>query len=640
LSAFLHFGYDHFPAEHYLLILWDHGSGSLGGCCHDFHNGKDSLSTAELVRALDNSPCVDTKLELLGFDACLMSAMETACAVEPYAVGMVASENNEPSEGWNYAFLKGLEKDTSPADTGRRIAELYQDVMIRNYPASEYPMACVDLGRLHDLVRSLDQYFDDVTVTANNFGELKRARAKMLTYGNESSKWGKLDLVDIRSLMQSMMELKQGDSEKAKSTLDALDRCITCIEPGKKACGLSVYFPHMNLRDLPAFMKDYQSFNQAASYKRFISDFGQYASSRSGAWASLSTEMEPAKAAQSLYVVTLNEEQLEEFCEAELVVFQAAEDVDGFHQVAAQEAEIDWDAGKLRGEYVHVNLFVTDAEGIPLHGVPITYALRDDGMVEFDVELVDSQNKHTSARLVCRQGEKLNENAVEWIVDHVCLYDSAIDGYSPRLCGNLADYVSIVYQVENRRETRDETGMLLPFEEWELVSAPEYEWKLDGEWRLAFVNDYLEASSLKAAFAIMDIYNCFYLSTLSAGSEPGLVIVNYTNYSIDDCPVRINDASFNPDTKWFSASVVNHTDSEVILVAQNITVNGQPIGTPVEVHGLGDHSGLMPEEAAGLNLSIQTEEALSGQTLSFEIVLFTPNAEQLSTVTVEVQLPA
>ena len=46
--------------------------------------------------------------EWIGFDACLMSSVETAFMCAPYAEYMIASQEVEPGSGWNYAFLSGI----------------------------------------------------------------------------------------------------------------------------------------------------------------------------------------------------------------------------------------------------------------------------------------------------------------------------------------------------------------------------------------------------------------------------------------------------------------------------------------------------------------------------------------------------
>ena len=74
---FLNYAYSNFPAEHYSLICWDHGGGSLFGFGSDELYSGDGLSLQEMEYALKSSPFASKKLDFLGFDACLMATMET-----------------------------------------------------------------------------------------------------------------------------------------------------------------------------------------------------------------------------------------------------------------------------------------------------------------------------------------------------------------------------------------------------------------------------------------------------------------------------------------------------------------------------------------------------------------------------------
>ena len=112
LGALLDYGYAHYPARRYALLLWDHGAGPLLGVCFDERyadeGGMDGLTLAEIGRALADSPFAGEKLEWIGFDACLMASLETARMASPYARYMIASQETEPATGWDYAFLTGL----------------------------------------------------------------------------------------------------------------------------------------------------------------------------------------------------------------------------------------------------------------------------------------------------------------------------------------------------------------------------------------------------------------------------------------------------------------------------------------------------------------------------------------------------
>ena len=85
-----------------MLLLWDHGGGSVGGVCFDEVYYNDSLDLNELGEGLSMA---EEPFELIGFDACLMATLETAETASPYAKYMVASEEIVPGRGWSYDAL-------------------------------------------------------------------------------------------------------------------------------------------------------------------------------------------------------------------------------------------------------------------------------------------------------------------------------------------------------------------------------------------------------------------------------------------------------------------------------------------------------------------------------------------------------
>ena len=128
LSSFLNYGFDFFPADSYSLILWDHGGGPVLGYGVD-ENFRDLLTLDELSEALEDSVGAHmTKLEWIGFDACLMSSLEVASVLAPYANYMIASQETEPGWGWNYDFLSELSDEVIPGDVmGEYIVDSYMD---------------------------------------------------------------------------------------------------------------------------------------------------------------------------------------------------------------------------------------------------------------------------------------------------------------------------------------------------------------------------------------------------------------------------------------------------------------------------------------------------------------------------------
>ena len=106
LSEFLTWGIGNYPSEHMGLILWDHGGGSITGVCFDELNQRDSLNLRELDTALNQAYGIMwDKFDFIGFDACLMCTLETANVLATYSYYMVASQESEPGNGWDYSSI-------------------------------------------------------------------------------------------------------------------------------------------------------------------------------------------------------------------------------------------------------------------------------------------------------------------------------------------------------------------------------------------------------------------------------------------------------------------------------------------------------------------------------------------------------
>ncbi len=101
-----------FPARYTGLIMWDHGNG-WSGMAHDNTapssvDGHDLLELPELSSALENALSATDgrdKLDLIGFDMCLMAQIEVAEAVANHAEVMLASQAVEDVDGWPYNLV-------------------------------------------------------------------------------------------------------------------------------------------------------------------------------------------------------------------------------------------------------------------------------------------------------------------------------------------------------------------------------------------------------------------------------------------------------------------------------------------------------------------------------------------------------
>jgi hypothetical protein len=132
LSDFIQWGIKNYPARHVMLVISDHGD-AWRGAINDDGSGK-SMSLPQIEKALSTArQATGKKLDVLGFDACLMANAEVADQLKNEAAFMVASEETEGESGWPYnrilspdllqSFQKAAHsrRDMSPQSFAHRI---------------------------------------------------------------------------------------------------------------------------------------------------------------------------------------------------------------------------------------------------------------------------------------------------------------------------------------------------------------------------------------------------------------------------------------------------------------------------------------------------------------------------------------
>ena len=105
----------------------------------------DGLTLEEMARALHETMFAKERLLFVGFDACMMASAEVAGAMAPYAEVMAASQEIEPSGGWDYSFLG----DLSGSRDGARAGEVIADAFARSMEEEilDVAISCLDLTR-------------------------------------------------------------------------------------------------------------------------------------------------------------------------------------------------------------------------------------------------------------------------------------------------------------------------------------------------------------------------------------------------------------------------------------------------------------------------------------------------------------
>jgi hypothetical protein len=125
LQKFMQWGLTAYPADHYALIIWDHGGG-VDGIAWDNSNNNNHLTLEELSLTFEKVFLSSTKsiiFDIIGLDACLMATIEVTNQIKDYAKYIIASEEVEPSDGWPYdRILSKL--SINPSMDGQQLATI------------------------------------------------------------------------------------------------------------------------------------------------------------------------------------------------------------------------------------------------------------------------------------------------------------------------------------------------------------------------------------------------------------------------------------------------------------------------------------------------------------------------------------
>ena len=247
LADFLSWGVANYPSERMGLILWDHGSGSSNGVCFDEQYDYDSLTLGELDHALNQVyDQMTDRFEFIGFDACLMSTLETANVLTPYARYMYASQEMEPGSGWDYTSLLNnlaANPDQDGAQLGEKVCREYYDHCADYGFGSQRSatFSIIDLSKIDDVLISMNEAFR-VVYEQGDLGDVTRAVLEADSFGGNSVSEGYSNMLDLGNILDQL----SGYGQEVRDASQTLQSCVLYTMNGrlhKNASGLSVYYP-------------------------------------------------------------------------------------------------------------------------------------------------------------------------------------------------------------------------------------------------------------------------------------------------------------------------------------------------------------------------------------------------------------
>jgi hypothetical protein len=304
-----------YPAEHYMTVIWNHGSGwddedlyragrSLKRnivrrgstiSATDFSSAV-SLSTARAItrgglkRALfstsiekalttraiafddgardflDNiemkqvfssvAEKLGRKIDIIGMDACLMNMIEVHYQMKDTALFCVGSEQVEPGDGWPYdTVLAALA--AKPAMPPGDLSAIIVDRYLKSYNASDgVTQSACDVGRAEVTAAAVDRLARVLTEGLSGAAAgmaVVEARSRVQSYYTTDY----VDLADLCLLLMQHPDMKELQAA-SQAVIDALVKKGMVVKSGYKGAevkhshGLSIYFPTKKVSPLYA----------------------------------------------------------------------------------------------------------------------------------------------------------------------------------------------------------------------------------------------------------------------------------------------------------------------------------------------------------------------------------------------------
>ncbi len=450
LTDFLRWGLAAYPSSRTGLVFWDHGSGSINGVCFDELSDFDSLSLRDIDNALSSvQGALQDGFDFIGFDACLMSTLETASILTPYAKYMFASQEVEPGSGWDYSVFGDCLAENPSADAvtlGKVICDGFYQNCVANDQGESATLAITDLSKIASLRSAFElyaQHLYEATDDEANFAPIVRAINFADNFGGNNRSEGYTNMVDLGGLIDAGATW----SSNAQAARDALNAAIIYQALGSdhaQVSGLSVYYPlevqgSMELkifRDVCASThylalvdKIAYGFANGGSWSGYDEntqwDWDTMVPENDGQSTAITFDEEPAFDEDGIYYFVLSEQGLNNTVSVEAMVYMISDDEQDLISLGyTSDVLADWDTGLVEdhfdgywfslpdGQNLSVYL-VDECDGYDLFTSPVRINGRDTNL-RFawyydtdEIEVVDIWDGVDDNGIAARPGESL-----------------------------------------------------------------------------------------------------------------------------------------------------------------------------------------------------------------------------------------
>lgn len=231
LNDFINWGKANFPADHYALVVWDHGDGWMRAATkkvpsravsYDDETGS-AIQTWQLSQAIGNN-----HLDILSYDACLMQMLEIADEVQTQVDYIATSEELTPADGYPYnTVFAGFA--SNPDQDVRTLTEGFVTGMMNDseYEGLQLTQSVVDSSKIPALATAVstlaDQLIANQSAVASTVQQIRKSGEHFdpTTPGEYY-----YDLYDVASRLQSSGSVPVSVSNAASAVMTAVKNAV------------------------------------------------------------------------------------------------------------------------------------------------------------------------------------------------------------------------------------------------------------------------------------------------------------------------------------------------------------------------------------------------------------------------------
>ncbi|MBR1815879.1 MAG: hypothetical protein IJ763_04180 [Lachnospiraceae bacterium] len=277
LTSFMDYVYENYSADYYSMVLWNHGGGAVLGYGEDERHNYDVLTMNELDEAFVNSKLISDghKFEWIGFDACLMGMLEVADLFAPYSNYLIASEEVEAGDGWDYKCFDVLSngENFTGDSAGKVIIDAYADYYDSYvWYKPEYSLSCLDLSKTDEVMNDFETFISVVEgdLLEGKYSTIARQRGRTKAFGIVN---GSLcyDTVDLYNLTENMHSSYADEADALQSSLSEM--IVYERTNINNANGIAIYFPYNNKLYAGDWVDEYRLNDFSDEYMQFVVNF-------------------------------------------------------------------------------------------------------------------------------------------------------------------------------------------------------------------------------------------------------------------------------------------------------------------------------------------------------------------------------